>query len=113
MVGIGLLRRVTRWCVRGACFTTLGAVASVEVVYVFARGGGSMGLLCRMLVRSRKIFACLTFVSVVVGGLPFISLMKASAVINVLSSSERLGTEQWEGNNLKVADTRIARVSGT
>ena len=120
MVGIGVLRLVCRWWTRGVVQTTLGDVASVELVAGAAAtlGGAASptlgaGALLIMVVSSSMILAWAIFCCAA-GGVPFfMALRRSFAARRVRSASEMVGTEQWAGYNVRDPVMRKLRVVGT
>ena len=103
IVGMGVFRRVWRWWTRGVARTTLGDVASIDVVASPTTLGGwrvpTLGSwrFSRIVVSWSMAFVCLHFSSEEVGTIDRMCSMRSAAAMMVRSSSERVGTLQCVG----------------
>ena len=99
----GRFRRIWRWWTRGVARTTLGDVASIDVVASPTTLGGwlvpTLGSwrFSRIAVSWLIALACLHFSSAEVGTIDRMCSMRSEAAMMVRSSSERVGTLQCVG----------------
>ena len=115
IAGMGVLLLVLRWWMGRFWRTTLGAVASWDVVGVPTLGGVGEstlggGRFFKISVSCLTIFACLTFISVGRDSAPSNALTSSSVANNVLSSLDSIGCGQWVRKSFVVAAIWVARV---
>ena len=106
IVGMGVLLRVWRWCTYVVALTTLGDVASVDVVALPATLGGwlvpTLGswLFANIVVRASKALACLHLRLARVGIVACIDWSNSAAAAMVRSASDTEGMLQGVGKVL-------------